>query len=35
VESLDEIKARAEAAVPSAKIDIVSNPGPAKQPSLL
>jgi NADH-quinone oxidoreductase subunit C len=35
VESLDEIKARAEAAVPGAKIDIVSNPGPAKQSSLL
>jgi NADH-quinone oxidoreductase subunit C len=35
VESLDEIKARAEAAVPGAKIDIVPNPGPANQPSLL
>jgi NADH-quinone oxidoreductase subunit C len=35
VESLEEIKARAEAAVPGAKIDIVSNPGPAKQSSLL
>jgi NADH-quinone oxidoreductase subunit C len=35
VESLDEIKARAEAAVPGAKVDIVPNPGPAKQPSLL
>jgi NADH-quinone oxidoreductase subunit C len=35
VESLEEIKPRAEAAVPDAKIDIVSNPGPAKQSSLL
>jgi len=35
MESLEEIKARAEAAVPSAKIEIISNPGPAKQPSLL
>jgi NADH-quinone oxidoreductase subunit C len=35
VESLDEIKARAEAAVPGAKVDIVPNPGPAKQSSLL
>jgi NADH-quinone oxidoreductase subunit C len=35
VESLDEIKERAEAAVPGAKIDIVPNPGPAKQSSLL
>ena len=35
VESLDEIKARAEAAVPGAKVDIVSNPGPGKQSSLL
>ena len=35
MESLDEIKARAEAAVPGAKIDIVPNPGPAKQTSLL
>lgn len=35
MESLDEIKARAEAAVPGAKIDIVPNPGPAKQSSLL
>src|SRR5438105_3376562 len=35
MESLDEIKARAEAAVPGAKIDIVPNPGPANQPSLL
>jgi len=35
MESLDEIKARAEAAVPGAKIEIVSNPGPANQPSFL
>src|SRR5437667_9029586 len=35
MESLDEIKARAEAAVPGAKIDMVPNPGPANQPSLL
>src|SRR5205807_8308947 len=35
MESLEEIEARAEAAVPGAKIDIVPNPGPANQPSLL
>ena len=35
MESLDEIKARATAAVPGAKIEIVPNPGPANQPSLL
>jgi NADH-quinone oxidoreductase subunit C len=35
VESLEQIKARAEAAVPGAKMDIVPNPGPANQPSLL
>jgi NADH-quinone oxidoreductase subunit C len=35
VESLEQIKARAEAAVAGAKIDIVPNPGPANQPSLL
>src|SRR5438445_4387836 len=35
MESLDEIKARIEDAVPGAKIDIVPNPGPANQPSLL
>ena len=33
--SLAEIKSRIEAAVPGAKIDIVSNPSPANQPSLL
>ena len=35
MESLDEIKARAETAVPGAKIDIVVNPGPSQQSSLL
>ena len=35
MESLDQIKVRAEAAIPDAKIDIVVNPGPANQPSLL
>jgi NADH-quinone oxidoreductase subunit C len=35
MESLEQIKARVEAAVPGAKIDIVLNPGPANQPSLL
>jgi NADH-quinone oxidoreductase subunit C len=35
MESLEQIKARAEAAVPGVKIDIIANPGPAKQPSLL
>jgi NADH-quinone oxidoreductase subunit C len=35
MESLEQIKARAEDAVPGSKIDIVSNPGPAQQSSLL
>ena len=35
MEPLEEIKARAEKAVPGAKIEIVPNPGPAQQPSLL
>ena len=35
MESLDDIKARIETAVPEAKIDMVLNPGPANQPSLL
>ena len=35
MESLDEIKERAEAAVPGAKIDIVVNSGPSQQSSLL
>jgi NADH-quinone oxidoreductase subunit C len=35
MESLEQIKERAETAVPGAKIDIVVNPGPAQQSSLL
>jgi NADH-quinone oxidoreductase subunit C len=35
MESLDEIKVRAERAVPGAKIAIIPNPGPANQSSLL
>ena len=35
MESLEEIKARAEEAMPGAKIEIVANPGPANQPALL
>jgi NADH-quinone oxidoreductase subunit C len=35
MESLEQIKARAEAAVPGTKIGIVSNPGPSQQSSLL
>jgi NADH-quinone oxidoreductase subunit C len=35
MESLEEIKARIEAAVPGAAISIIPNPGPASQPSLL
>jgi NADH-quinone oxidoreductase subunit C len=35
MEALEQIKARAEAAVPGVKIEIVPNPGPANQPSLL
>jgi NADH-quinone oxidoreductase subunit C len=35
MESPEQIKARAEAAVPGAKIDIVPNPGPSQQSSLL
>ena len=35
MESLEEIKSRIEAAVFGARIDIVPNPGPANQPSLL
>src|SRR6267142_1899135 len=35
MESLEQIKARVETAVPNAKIAIVPNPGPANQPSLL
>ncbi len=35
MESLEQIKARLEAAVPGAQAEIVPNPGPAAQPSLL
>lgn len=35
MESLEEIKSRADAAVPGANVTIVPNPGPANQPSLL
>jgi NADH-quinone oxidoreductase subunit C len=35
MESLEEIKARAEQALPGAQLEIVPNPGPANQPSLL
>ncbi len=35
MESLEEIKARVEAAVPGATISIIPNPGPANQPALL
>ncbi|MFZ1218157.1 MAG: NADH-quinone oxidoreductase subunit C [Chthoniobacterales bacterium] len=35
MEPLEQIKARAEQAVAGAKIEIVPNPGPANQPSLL
>src|SRR5438874_8259824 len=35
MESLENIKASAEAAVTGAKIDIIPNPGPAQQSSLL
>ena len=35
MESLEEIKTRAEAAAPGAQIDIVVNPGPSQQSSLL
>lgn len=35
MESLEELKARAETAAPGAKIAIVPNPGPANQPSLV
>ncbi|MCA1658165.1 MAG: NADH-quinone oxidoreductase subunit C, partial [Verrucomicrobiaceae bacterium] len=35
MESLAEIKARAEATVPGAQIELRPNPGPANQPSLL
>ncbi|MGH8094841.1 MAG: NADH-quinone oxidoreductase subunit C [Chthoniobacterales bacterium] len=33
--SLEEIKARVERAIPGARVEIIPNPGPANQPSLL
>jgi NADH-quinone oxidoreductase subunit C len=35
MESLEEIKSRVQAAVPGAALEIIPNPGPANQPSLL
>jgi NADH-quinone oxidoreductase subunit C len=35
METVEEIKRRAETAVPGASVEIVPNPGPANQPSLL
>jgi len=35
MESLEEIKVRAEQAVPGARLEIIPNPGPAQQSSLL
>src|SRR5437879_10077018 len=35
METLEAIKTRIEAALPGAKIDIIPNPGPAQQSSLL
>ncbi|CAN5736212.1 hypothetical protein BH20VER1_BH20VER1_21250 [soil metagenome] len=35
MEQLERIKTRAEAAVPDARVEIIANPGPANQPSLL
>lgn len=35
METLEELKTRAEAAVPGSRIDIVPNPGPSQQSSLL
>src|SRR6266581_1863983 len=35
MESLEQIKARAEQAVPGARLEIIPNPGPANQSSLL
>src|SRR6476646_898755 len=35
MESLDQIKARAEQTVPNSRIEIIPNPSPAYQPSLL
>src|SRR4051794_20434944 len=35
MESLEEIQARIKAAVPGAQLEVIPNPGPANQPSLL
>src|SRR6266576_2597516 len=35
LETLEQIKERAEGTVPGAKIEVIPNPGPAKQSSLL
>jgi len=35
MDSLEQIKTRAEQAVPNARLEIIPNPGPANQPSLL
>src|SRR4051794_37929076 len=35
MEALEEIKTRVEKAIPRAKLEIIPNPGPANQPSLL
>jgi NADH-quinone oxidoreductase subunit C len=35
LETLEQIKSRIQSAVPGAKIEVVPNPGPANQPSLL
>src|SRR5438105_7024134 len=35
MEALEQIKARVEAAIPEARLEIIPNPGPANQPSLL
>lgn len=35
METLEQIKVRVEAALPGARVEIVPNPGPANQPSLL
>ena len=35
MEALEEIKSRVEAAVPGAGLEVIPNPGPANQPSLL
>ena len=35
MDSLDQIKSRVESALPGAKVEIIPNPGPANQPSLL